>query len=540
MADISEVVQVSITANTLAVSQQGFGIPLIVGVNNGFPERIRYYTNLAGVAVDFSADSPEYQAAALQFGQDVRPARVAIGRVLSSNEVKVTVANPAANNFAYTVYINGKKATYQSPNGATRNSIATGLANVINTLSPSTPSVTLPPYVIATPDGNGGIDIVPNTADGYGDYGIKLDSKLSLNQLIPSQTWVEALDDIENISDDWYVLTALNRLTTTQVILFSSDFNANSSIIATVNGQSTAPVTWMTDQETTMQNLINAISNLSTVSNVVLDGSDVNGRTIQITGLNGQVTNATFQVNGTAPQPTTTITNTPDTTLAIAAWVLGRKKLYLTATADPAVYDNPNNSTAYQIAANNNDRTVFLSVEQAAINYPENAYSGRMVPTQPGAATWAYKNLKGVVADDLTTNQSINGRTISHVNTYEIIGGIAVTRDGITSAGTYIDIRVGIDWLEARIQERVFQRIASLDKIPYTDFGIGIIEAELRAQLDQAVSVGLINDDYQIQVPKAADVSPVDKAQRLLPDVFFTATLTNAIHRVIIQGTVSF
>jgi len=41
-----------------------------------------------------------------------------------------------------------------------------------------------------------------------------------------------------------------------------------------------------------------------------------------------------------------------------------------------------------------------------------------------------------------------------------------------------------------------------------------------------------------ITVPAVADVDPNDKANRLLPDVEFEATLAGAVHKVKIHGVV--
>lgn len=133
---------------------------LILGVNRAFPERIRYYRNLVGVARDFSANSPEYQAAALAFGQDIRPDRIAIGRVLSSNAVSVNVGT-VVNNYNYRVTINGQNAVFNSGATASATSVATGLATELNALIDP---VTQNQLVNAVADGAGNVNITPFVA----------------------------------------------------------------------------------------------------------------------------------------------------------------------------------------------------------------------------------------------------------------------------------------------------------------------------------------------------------------------------------------
>ena len=47
------------------------------------------------------------------------------------------------------------------------------------------------------------------------------------------------------------------------------------------------------------------------------------------------------------------------------------------------------------------------------------------------------------------------------------------------------------------------------------------------------------NDNLTVLVPKVADVSTADKANRILPDVEFNGDLAGAIHKITISGVVS-
>jgi hypothetical protein len=83
--------------------------------------------------------------------------------------------------------------------------------------------------------------------------------------------------------------------------------------------------------------------------------------------------------------------------------------------------------------------------------------------------------------------------------------------------------------------------LAGLDKVPYTDAGVALIQAQVIASLQSAVAKGILTSDPApvVTVPKVANVSPSDKAARILPDVKFSATLAGAIHKVNITGVVS-
>lgn len=173
-------------------------------------------------------------------------------------------------------------------------------------------------------------------------------------------------------------------------------------------------------------------------------------------------------------------------------------------------------------------------------SYTQAAIAGLLLPTDPGSETWAFKTLSGPTADSITPTQRTNALSYS-VNVYSSVAGVAITQMGTVSSGTFIDIVRGRDWLKTRLAEDVFELLASLIKVPFTDAGIAMVEGAIRGVLQEGVTVGLLSDSPApaVLVPRAADVSSANKALRLLPDVTFTATLAGAIHKVELEGTIS-
>ena len=92
--------------------------------------------------------------------------------------------------------------------------------------------------------------------------------------------------------------------------------------------------------------------------------------------------------------------------------------------------------------------------------------------------------------------------------------------------------------MKARIAERCFAVAANLEKVPYTDGGIALYEAEIRAQLSEAESKGLLASGWTVTVPKVSTVSTANKANRKLQDIKFNGVLTGAIHQAVIDGTI--
>ncbi|NIQ06866.1 MAG: DUF3383 domain-containing protein [Candidatus Korarchaeota archaeon] len=192
------------------------------------------------------------------------------------------------------------------------------------------------------------------------------------------------------------------------------------------------------------------------------------------------------------------------------------------------------------------DRTFGVWDEEAGVGnsdateYPEAAWMGDRFPSDPGSSTWMFKTLSGITVDSLTSTESTNIRN-KNGNTYETIGGVNITREGKVASGEYIDVIRGIDWLESRMEERIYSRLVNLPKIPYTNAGIAIIESEIRAQLQEAVESGVIDgeQDITITTPKISEISSTDRANRVLPAITFEAKLAGAIHKTTIKGVVT-
>lgn len=167
------------------------------------------------------------------------------------------------------------------------------------------------------------------------------------------------------------------------------------------------------------------------------------------------------------------------------------------------------------------------------------SWFGRMLPEQPGSANWAYKTLVGVPDYKLTAaeRESIN---FKRGNMY-VSAGINVPYSGALPDGSYIDLLRGTDLLTARIQEAVFELLATADKIPYTDSGFALVaNAVYSVLLANTKTDLLVRDDFLgVSYPKLSEISAADKAARHLPDVKFKAHLSGAVNTVAIEGVLT-
>lgn len=228
--------------------------------------------------------------------------------------------------------------------------------------------------------------------------------------------------------------------------------------------------------------------------------------------------------------------------LAIAAWIESKRKVFAVQITDPnAALSTSTTDLAAQLKALGYERTFMLYHDAAkAAESVEARWMGEGFPHDPGSSTWAYKKLVGATPDALGTN----AKTVlasKNCNTYTTVAANNITEEGKMASGEWIDIIIGTDFLEARLQETVFSALVANRKIPFDDEGgtllQGLVESVLRAAAGPA---GILKDEsIKVTVPKVATISQADRAGRNFPDVTFTADYQGAIHRVTIKGTIS-
>jgi len=226
---------------------------------------------------------------------------------------------------------------------------------------------------------------------------------------------------------------------------------------------------------------------------------------------------------------------------AIANWVEANKKLFACDIQDSATVTAAVGGTDFA-----DDLKDAALARTAPMYHPDNAemagaaWLGKCLPFTPGSETWKFKTLATVNVYPITATHQVNLEA-KRCNYYYEVAGVNITTQGVVSANEFIDVVRGRDWLEARLSERIFGALASAIKIPYTDRGVAMIEAQVRAVLKEAVANGFLTDDPAptVSVPKVADAAPADKSARLLRNVRFFGTLAGAIHKLIVQGTIS-
>lgn len=223
-----------------------------------------------------------------------------------------------------------------------------------------------------------------------------------------------------------------------------------------------------------------------------------------------------------------------------ADYVETLKRMYLFLTADADVRTNATTDIVSKLKAKSLFRSAVFYTKDYIADRGDAGWVGRVAPTTPGSENWANMVLSGITADKYTSTEEgyLDGK---NANYYETIAGLNVTQNGQVVGGEYIDIIRLIDWVVARMQEAIFANIVNLDKLPFTDAGLAIIQTAMKAVLDQAVANGGIASaqDYTITIPKAKDIPAADKAARRVTGIKFSFVAAGAVNKVRINGTVT-
>ena len=239
----------------------------------------------------------------------------------------------------------------------------------------------------------------------------------------------------------------------------------------------------------------------------------------------------------------------------LATWVESRTKLTLTATNEAAAIASGGGIAGILNAAGYHRTGVIYHQDadsDAANSYPEAAAFGQMLTVDfngvDTAKTLKFKQLAGITTSPLTQTQ-LDDLKSNQGNAYVQVAGQNMVVEGTMASGEFFDTMHGIDWLQGEISTRVFGRLVTMDKVPYTDEGMEILANEVRQALQQGVNNGLLastfDDDgnlldaFEVTVPSILSASEANRSARIAPPISFTARLAGAVHFASVSGTVT-
>lgn len=513
---LSDIVNVTVTTQNPGVTRAGFGVPLIISHSPTWAERVRTYKTIDDVKTDFASTTQEYLAANAIFSQSPRPTSLMIGRASGKPTMVQTVTIKTVANLALyklNLFSDGVlwDARFTSDANATNDEIATGLALAI------TPAAwqALTAYVagdrVLNDTGKLYECIIAGTSAGAGGptgTGASIvDATVTWKYVVtPNFTAAATGGGGSKIvtctgaaAGNWFAVEGVNN----------SD---PSALCITMEVAETTTNSLAGGDDATMADVLTALVNAS---------ADWYGL---ITLFKGAIATAT------------------------AAAVESRKKLYPVALQDSqvaTVADSVATDVAKSLKTSAYARTAPF-FHPRPWEFADAAEIGRFFPISPGGDNWRLKTLKGVTPVTYTPTQIVNMKAKRCNFYYTLAGAQVIGGDGKVSSNEYIDVIRGIDWWVARVGERLANLLIQNEKIPYTDDGIGLVEAEVRAQNDEGIAAGLINPGSPpgipaptVTVPKSGAVSSADRQARQLNNVNTSWTLAGALNFLQVNAQVS-
>ncbi len=330
-----------------------------------------------------------------------------------------------------------------------------------------------------------------------------------------------------------------------------------------IDGSSIGSVSWGTDNDTTMDAVAALIQGESEVTTAVASAVDsVDKNTITITGAvagTSFLVTAEVQTGAVVDEAVSQVITTPaidkisaadinalyannnswfgychdfssNADAETAAAALAALKKYGAFRHESAA-SIPNLGTNYSFS-------VYSSSADSVKKWVQVAWLSAMLGRQIGSYNPAFLGLELTDVSSLSSSDEALLKA-GNSNWYSTIAGRDLTYNGKAGNGGWIDTYINVLWLEARMEERIFATLVSADKIAFSDAGIQGIVSEVGAQLEAAKELGVILSDpnYSISFPLASEISAVDKSNRLLTGISFTAYAGSGVNKIEINGT---
>jgi len=437
MSAVSEVIETQIDIRDAAVSQQGFGTPLIAAAHAFWPETVRTFSALAELTtapLNVPTTHPIYLAAKALKAQQPSPTQFKVGKrtSLATQAFKLTPTVAAAGS-KYDFRIDAKPITATAAAAATVADACTAIAAAITAI---TPPLGVTAAATATE-----VTVTASTPGARHTFGTTY-ANLAYAEITPDPGIEDDLNAIWAADAEWYGLV-IDSVGAAEILIAAS---------------------WAEAQDA---------------------------------------------------------------------------MLFFATTQDADCLGSSATDVCTQLMAATLQRTIPLWHHRGAEQYACAAWAGKMLPKAPGSANWANKSLSLVDMSPLDDTARGHLRA-KNCNYYVSVKRIGFTLDGRASGGRYADITHGLDWFEARLQERIVAMFANNDKVPYTDAGIQLCRSQVDAQILSGITATIVDpaQEWWTSAPAVATVDPNDKAARLLRDVRFQFVLQGAINKVLIQGTV--
>lgn len=229
--------------------------------------------------------------------------------------------------------------------------------------------------------------------------------------------------------------------------------------------------------------------------------------------------------------------------LALVNWIESQRRMLVFGNADT---ESPSQFIASVRSLPKSDRAVavYHARNEADGNYLEAALVGWVGGRYPATVAWFHSKITGISENPIPYTDLVALEDANIISWWKTPVGIWVTSCGKTIGGEWADITVAIDFLEARIKERVWSLLVDHDRIPYTQEGIDMLAHAVLAELHYLARqpYGIIAVDTRgnplcrVYPPVREEIDPLEVRNRRIPDLRFEATVAGAVKTVVVNG----
>lgn len=216
---------------------------------------------------------------------------------------------------------------------------------------------------------------------------------------------------------------------------------------------------------------------------------------------------------------------------AMNTYLSTKGKNFVAVSNLPADIVEANDSSAEVM---NSDRCLYLYEE--ADTYNDLRVVSYMAAREPGSWALDSTKLQNAVKLDITDTE-YDEALANRMNFFTDFGGNIVLQDGKTSGGEWIDVMVSLDWVNARIEEELALLKIKLDRVEYTEKGIGLERAAIMSVLGRAQDMGIFST-WELTSESAESQGSTIRGTREYKGHKWTATIIGSIKYTEVSGNV--
>jgi len=565
--NLDRFVRSTITRATRTVSRRGFGTAMLVAYHTAFLDLVREYSAADEMLDDgFDAEHPLYKAGRALKSQDPCPATFKVGRRAGApaQTLRFTPSTPVETE-VFSITIGGIVFEIAAGAGDAEADVLDDLVALIN------PDVDA---IIATIGSTAGVQTLDDT---------DLDGVIGGDTMSPPRNLVFTHDGNAYWDATTGIVTGLDASGRTITESF-----------AIPNGLGAGA------QTVTLTRLFASVISLDIPAQTGVGGSatlgygnrfDATGR-IQVTATDGAtyvdlaadtdgdwysyLASSNFTIDDQTAEPTITLAEdlaaikAADADFfglavvdaqsaaqldAVAAWTEAEALIYVGHSADSDVEDDVETDIASTLVDAGYLQTKLFYSRINHGRFPDAALLGRMLPFTIGSAHWEYKDLAGILADDLseTVITRLTGSAQSPTDSKRCLVyleavptgtnvGTNITWGGLTSGGEWIDIIQLIFLTHSRLQEVAFNLQLASPKIPFTAGGIDQFKGKVELALDRLAAPpynGYDPTSIVVEATALEDTTEADRQARYYDGISWGARVQGAIRAVNIGGKVT-